>query len=71
MPNIKRLNHMCSIKKIQDKRDKLLYIMDSFSEKKSNSCKKKNNYFDYQHFITEFMLNLNVSASLELLHTLY
>lgn len=51
--------------------------MDNFSKRKSNSCKEKNNYLDYQHFITQFMLNfkfmlnLKVPESLELLHTFY
>lgn len=42
---------ICSIKKILHKRSKLPCVMDSFSEKKGNSCKKKNHYFDYQHFM--------------------
>lgn len=33
--------HMCSIKKILYKISKLLDVMDNFSERKSNSCKKK------------------------------
>lgn len=52
MPKARFFNHMCSIKKILHKIRKVLYVMDNFSEKKSNSCKKKNNYLDYQHFIT-------------------
>jgi len=52
MPKAVFFNHMCSIRKILHKISKVLYVMDNFSEKQSNSCKKKNNYLDYQHFIT-------------------
>lgn len=50
MPKGRFFHQICNIKKILHKTSKLLYVMDSFSEKKNNSCKKKKQLLQLQTF---------------------